>query len=187
MTEFGESEAPPQMDISWPVIAAASSDSRKATRAATSSGLMRRPIGGVSGGTIVRSGSVIMAVSVAAGATTLTVMPRVDQFLRPGPGERGQCGLRRTILALGDHTFRRAAADQHDPPAIAQARRKMIGKADGGIDMDSPEQVAGLVIEFAQLAAAHDAGGMNQRVGGFDLCDRIDAAPPCRQDRRRAA
>src|SRR5205085_11631463 len=73
---MAHSEAPPQIAISCPVIAAASGESRNATSAATSSGRMRRPIGGITGGTAARAGSASIAVSVAAGATTFTVMPR---------------------------------------------------------------------------------------------------------------
>ena len=64
------------MTICWPVMAAASGDSKKAVSAATSSGVTKRPIGGFFGAEPARSGSCRNGVSVAAGATTLTVIAR---------------------------------------------------------------------------------------------------------------
>ena len=70
-------------------MAAASSDSTKAASAATSSGRTNRPIGGVRGATAPRARSYSIGVSVAAGAMTLTVMPR--KYRREGTHGTGAC------------------------------------------------------------------------------------------------
>ena len=63
--------------MSCPVMAAASSESKKLTKPAISSGRISRPMGGRRGVVPVRAGSISMGVSVAAGDTRLTVTPEV--------------------------------------------------------------------------------------------------------------
>ena len=64
------------MTICWPVMAPASGPSRNAVIAATSSGSMKRPIGGCRGGRRCAPDPAASASQSAAGATTFTVMPR---------------------------------------------------------------------------------------------------------------
>ena len=79
------------MAMSWPVMAAASADSRNATRAAISPGCISRPIGGMRAGLAARAGSSSMPVCVAAGDTTFTVTPwpvsytHLDVYKRQSP------------------------------------------------------------------------------------------------------
>src|SRR6185295_5690628 len=66
----------------WPVIAAASSDTRNAVAAATSSGCTTRPIGGRRD-EAAAAGSNSIGVSVAVGDTTLAVMAAGRELHRP--------------------------------------------------------------------------------------------------------
>src|SRR4030095_12002065 len=68
--------APPQIKIAWPVMPPASSESRKAVSAATSSGRISRPIGGTTGATPARAGSASIAVAVGAGAGKVAGLAR---------------------------------------------------------------------------------------------------------------
>ena len=117
--------------MSWPVIAAAAGDSRKATSAAISAGWISRPIGGRRGALRGARRISSIAVSVAAGDTTLTVTPCGAHLARPAARQRDERRLGRGVLAAPRHALRDAAADQHDATAAAlrHRRHERVGEA----------------------------------------------------------
>ena len=140
--------------MSCPVIAAASSESKKAISAAISAGRMRRPIGGTFGATLCRAASPVIAVCVAAGDTTFTVTPlatasaaqlRASEtsaalvapyWLRPGTPcaiDRRRCHVEPDHLPTvveqaagnGPSDPRAGAGDQHS--SRASVRHRLLG------------------------------------------------------------
>src|SRR4029079_18942910 len=68
----GHSDSPAHWVMTWPVMLRASGPSRNATRPATSSAAMNRPMGGIFDGVRSRLGSASMGVSGGSGPANFT-------------------------------------------------------------------------------------------------------------------
>ena len=101
------------------------------------------------------------------GETTLTVTPP-GALWRPSTAS----AISGLVVAYWPRALARhdAVADQHHarcPRAFSHRRNQHVGETRRGIDISaaSHQLLAARVIEFAELAARSNAGGMHQRVG----------------------
>src|SRR3954470_18743266 len=101
---------------------------------------MKRPIGGFFGGTALRAGSSSIGVSVAPGATTLTVMPRGASSMAQDRASPTRAALLAAYWLPPAAPAAGPAADQHDPPAIRHGGRQRIGQLRRRLHMKPPQE-----------------------------------------------
>lgn len=186
------------MVICCPVMLAAPSDSRKDVVAATSSGLTRRPIGGIFGTTDARRGSLSIGVSVAPGATTFTVIRRGASSIANERAIPTTAALVAAYCARPGEPAAVRLPEQDDAGTVGKRGDQRLDDLLGRVDMQPPHLARILRIEFSEVSHAEDAGCMDDGVERREIlqrrCERraveeIDrpVGEPFRRKRRLAA